>query len=123
MRIEYKLPFRRGHRQRTFLTPPVAQAPSRAPRIARILALAHKLDGLVQSGVVKNYGELARLGHVTPARLSQILLLLHLAPAIQEHILFASASEAHLLTEGELRKIAREPLWDRQRVLFERLHS
>ena len=123
MQIEFKLAFRRGPRQRTFLTPPPAKAKSRAPRAARMLALAHKLEGLVRSGVVKDYTELARLGHVAPSRVSQILLLLQLSPAIQERVLFTGAAEAHLLTEGELRKIAREPRWDRQIMRFEDLLS
>ena len=63
------------------------------------------------------------MGHISPSRVSQILLLLHLAPSIQEHVLFVSATEVHILTEGELRKIAREARWDRQRVLFNNLLS
>ena len=118
MQIDYRLPFRRGPRQRTFMTQPVSALSGRAPRVARILALAHKLEGLVRSGVVEDYKELAQLGHVSASRVSQILLLLHLAPSIQEHILFADAEKGHLLTEGDLRRIAREPLWHRQQVLF-----
>jgi len=38
--------------------------------------------------VVEDQGEIARLGHVTPARLSQIMGMLSLAPDIQEAILF-----------------------------------
>src|SRR5258706_3267773 len=121
MQIEYTLPFRRGGRQRTFLTPPARQPDSRAPRLARILALAHKLEALVRSGAVKDYAALARLGHVSGSRVSQILLLRHLAPAIQEHVLFVDAARAHLLTEGDLRSVAREPNWERQHVLFDNL--
>jgi hypothetical protein len=83
-----------------------------------MLALAHKLDGLVLIGTVKNYRELAELGHVSPARLSQILALLNLAPPIQEYILFLSAGEGEFITESELRSIAREPRWDRQIASF-----
>jgi hypothetical protein len=86
-----------------------------------MLALAHKLEGLVRSGVVKDYSELARLGHVSASRISQILMLLYLAPAIQEQVLFLDTASAHLLTEQDLRRVAREPSWDRQRVLFENL--
>jgi hypothetical protein len=121
MQIEYTLPFRRGPRQRTFLTPPAREPDGRAPRVARMLALAHKLEGLVRSGAVKDYAELARLGHVSASRISQILLLLYLAPAIQEQILFLDVAHAQLLTEKDLRRVAREPSWDRQRVLFENL--
>jgi len=49
------------------------------------------------------------------------MVLLHLAPAIQEYILFQSAGGLLFITELELRQIAREPLWDRQREIFERL--
>ena len=120
MEIEYKLPFRRGRRQRVFMTQPVGET-NRAPRPARMLALAHKLEALVRSGAVRDYSELAPLGHVSPSRVSQILLLLYLAPSIQEEILFAAPAQAHAFTESELRKIAREPRWDRQRFVFEQL--
>jgi hypothetical protein len=49
------------------------------------------------------------------------MVLLHLAPAIQEYVLFLSAGEARLISELVLRRIAREPRWDRQRVLFDEL--
>jgi hypothetical protein len=52
------------------------------------MALAMRLDELVRSGQVTGYAELAWLGHVTRARLSQIMSLLSLAPDIQEEILF-----------------------------------
>ena len=67
------------------------------------------------------YAELARLGHISAARLSQFMVLLHLSPTIQEHILFLRAGDARFVMELALRKIAREPRWDRQRELFERL--
>ncbi len=38
-------------------------------------------------GVMKDQSEIARIGHVTPARLSQIMGMLSLAPEIQEAIL------------------------------------
>jgi hypothetical protein len=91
------------------------------PRIARLVALAHKLDGLVQAGLVRNYGTLARLGHVTPASLTQILALLYLSPAIQEQLLFLPAVDTRFISELELRRIAREPDWDRQKTRFENL--
>jgi hypothetical protein len=53
--------------------------------------------------------------------LRQIMLLLHLAPAIQECILFLSPGEAKTLTELAMRRIAREPRWDRQCERFEQL--
>jgi hypothetical protein len=121
MKIEFTVPFRRVPAPRTLLVEPPPQLLGRPPRIARLLALAHKLDALVRSGAITSYTELARLGHISPARLTQIMALLHLAPSIQEYILFLSAADARFIPELELRKIAREPRWDRQRALFERL--
>ena len=119
MKIEFMVPFRRVFEAPTLLVEPLRESQGRAPRIARLLALAHKLDAMVRSGEVAGYAQLARLGHVSAARLTQIMVLLHLAPAIQEYILFLSAADARFITELELRKIAREPRWDRQRELFE----
>jgi hypothetical protein len=62
--------------------------PGRVPRIARLLALAHKFDGLLRQGAIANYAALARLGHVSRARITQVMNLLCLAPDIQEEILF-----------------------------------
>ena len=62
--------------------------PGRVPRIARLLALAHKFDGLIRQGVIADFATLARLGHVSRARITQIMNLLILAPDIQEEILF-----------------------------------
>ena len=61
---------------------------SRIPRIARLLALAWHVEELVQSGKISSYAAAARLGHVSRARLSQILSLLNLAPDLQEQLLF-----------------------------------
>ena len=119
MKIEYTLKFRR--RAPAFRTNPASEPQERPHRIARILALAHRLDELVRSGAVRDHGELARLGHVSPARICQFMTLLHLAPAIQEYLLFLTTGEEMPVTEPVLRKIAREPRWDRQRAVFQSL--
>ena len=51
------------------------------------MALATRFDQLIRDGVVTDYADLARLGHVTGARMSQIVNLLNLAPDIQEALL------------------------------------
>jgi hypothetical protein len=52
------------------------------------MALAVRLDGLIRAGAVAGYAELARLGHVTRARVTQVMNLLHLAqgPLAMGHI-------------------------------------
>ena len=119
MKIEYTLKLRR--RAPAFKTNPASEPQERPHRIARILALAHRLDELARSGAVRDHGELARLGHVSPARICQFMTLLHLAPAIQEYVLFLTTAETIPVTEHALRKIAREPRWDCQRAIFKSL--
>ena len=51
------------------------------------MALAIKFQDMVDRGEVRDYAEIARLGYVTRARLTQIMNLLLLAPDIQEHLL------------------------------------
>src|SRR5690242_18906811 len=70
------------------LAPPPAAPAGRVPRVARLLALAIRLEQLVQAGVIANYAALAKLGHVSRARVTQIQNLLLLAPDIQEALLF-----------------------------------
>lgn len=98
----------------------------RPARIACLLALAHCFESLLASGGVKNYAELARLGHVSRARITQLMNLLNLAPAIQEYLLGIGAPEpnsAHTISERHLRRILREVRWDCQVTLFRELVS
>src|SRR5689334_4852756 len=64
-------------------------AGERIPRISRLMALAIKFDDMITRGEVRDYADLARLGYVTRARMTQIMNLLHLAPDLQEGILFS----------------------------------
>ena len=67
---------------------PTPEPPTKSvPRIARLMALAIKLDDLIRRGEVADYAEAARLGGVTRARMTQIMNLLSLAPEIQDAIL------------------------------------
>jgi len=51
--------------------PPVAAG--RVPRVARLMALALRFEELVRTGAVRDYAELARLGQVSRARITQII--------------------------------------------------
>jgi hypothetical protein len=69
----------------------VTVRPGRVPRVARLMALAIRFDEMIHTRQVKNYAELARVGRVTTARISQIMSLVVLAPDIQEEVLFLPA--------------------------------
>ncbi|HTU93628.1 MAG TPA: hypothetical protein VMF69_26340 [Gemmataceae bacterium] len=60
----------------------------RFPELRCKAALALRFEQLLREGHVASYAELARLGHVTQTRISQIMNLLYMAPDIQEEILF-----------------------------------
>jgi hypothetical protein len=92
----------------------------RIPRVSRLMALAIRFDQLIQNGSVAAQADLARLGLVSRARLTQIMNLLTLAPDIQEQILNL-APTAHgrdPLSERHLRPIAAELSWKAQRPLW-----
>src|SRR5260370_29166882 len=89
----------------------------RVPRVSKLMALALRLDDLVQSGAIASYAELARLGHVTRARVCQIMNLVYLAPDLQEAILFLPRTERgrDRIILADLQPIAATPDWRRQR--------
>ena len=89
------------------------------PRIARLMALAIRFEGLVREETIQDYAELARLGRVTRARMTQIMKLLNLAPDIQEQILFLPLIQG--LNERNLRPIASRIDWAEQRRLFRKI--
>lgn len=93
------------------------------PRIARLMALAIRCEELVRRGDVTDYADLARLGHVTRARMTQIMNLLNLAPDIQEQILFLpqTVRGCDAIGERHLRSICIVADWNKQRQLWQQL--
>jgi len=126
--VEHDIHFeRQGRGSRRVLEtgpdPLVERIPGRVPRVTRLMALAIRFDRLVRDGEVADYAELARLGHVTRARITQIMNLLMLAPDIQEEILFLPRIERghdpmHL---RQLQPIASVPDWRKQQRLWREL--
>jgi len=102
------------------VTSVVPEQAERVPRISRLMALAVRLEGLVREGRVLDYAELARLGGVSRARMTQVLNLRNLAPAIQERLLFLEG-ETGRLHERALRQVAQRVDWEEQQRQFEKL--
>jgi len=123
--ITRQVHFRRGRGRKKVLVegrkPAEPALPAgRVPRLSRLMALAIRLDGLVRSGAVTGYAEIARLGHVSRARMTQIMNLLNLAPDIQEGILFLPRTEhgRDPVRERHVRPIAAVPDWRKQRKMW-----
>lgn len=124
-RIEMKVHFttgRRGRKRASVGEKPPA-APSRLPRVTKLMALAIRFDQLIRDGEVKDYADIARLGHVTRARVTQIMNLLLLAPDIQQAILLLPpvVVGADPIGERELRPVTAMVDWRRQRAEWRRV--
>jgi hypothetical protein len=100
-------------------------APGAIPRISRLMAVAIRLDRLLLTGEVCDVTELARLGHVTQPRMSQILNLTLLAPDIQEELLFLPrvAFGKAAIHEKLLRHVVAQINWDKQREMWRALRG
>lgn len=102
----------RGRRGRTAKAEPA----SRTPRITRLMALAIKFQDMVDCGEVRDYADLARLGYVSRARLTQVMNLLLLAPDLQESLLCGIVlSSQRPLRETQLRALTAMVDWYEQR--------
>jgi len=97
----------------------------RVPRVSRLMALAIRFEHLLATGAVRDQTEIAELGHVTRARVTQIMNLLHLAPDIQEEILHLPCvtQGRDPIAERHLRSIAAEVDWSTQRRMWGELRG
>jgi hypothetical protein len=125
--IEVPVHFQRcGHGSRKEVhsgTEPPALSPGRVPRVSRLMALALRFDELVRTGQVASYSALASLGHVTRARVSQILNLLYLAPDLQEALPFLppTVRGRDPIILADLMPLAAAFDWRKQRRLWRQL--
>ena len=113
MEVEITIAPAKGRRGGRKSGPKVPDRP-KIPRITRLMALAIKFQHMINRGEVRDYADLARLGYVTRARLTQLMNLLLLAPDIQEQILLPNALKA-TPCERHLRRIVSLPYWPEQR--------
>lgn len=128
--VECRVEFRRLAKGRKQIheapaTPPPLVPPGRVPRVSRWMALAIRFERLLNEGHIGSYSELARLGHVTHARISQIMNLLHLAPDIQEAILFLPRTQRGRdpIILRDLQPIAAVLDWRKQRQMWAKSNS
>lgn len=93
----------------TSRSPRVSRGRQRNPkktRVAEHLRKAIEWHALLKSGQIASQAEIARQESITRARVTQIMAMLRLAPAIQEKILSMPASTWHpTLSERRLRPI------------------
>ena len=113
MKVKYKVHFpkttepRSNERSSDVLPKP----PS---RVARLIALAHYIEGLIHHSTLKSYVEASKTLGVSRARLTQVMNLQYLSPEIQEGLLLGNLR----LSERDVRSIASLLLWEDQAKLL-----
>lgn len=98
---------------------PAAQAPPPPPKVrrdrtARMLALAHHIERLIDGGVLTDYADAARRFGLSRARVTQVANLLSLSPRLQEAIL----TEHVPVAERHLRAVLQHAVWEQQERLL-----
>ena len=126
LQIEITIAPAKGRKGSQHRSPAVLKTanPPRIPRTSRLMALAIKFQDMVDRREVRDYADLARLGYVSRARITQIMNLLNLAPDIQEQILFLSdgnGQQPNQIREPSVRPLTQLVEWDAQRMQFIRL--
>ena len=104
--------------------PVEAEPAGRVLRVARLLAVAHKIDGMIRRGKLCGLADAARSLGLTRARVTQITNLLQLAPEIQEAILDLPlvTNGRDPISERQLRQIAAESDWSKQLSMWRQIH-
>ena len=117
----------RKRRGRRFVFTEEAPAPPEPPpepvrrpaRVAQMLAFAHGLNAAIERGGFRDQADAARHFQLTRARITQLMNLTHLAPDIQEQVLFLEAEDGREpMSERDLRTILRRPPWGEQRQVW-----
>ncbi len=85
------------------------------------MALAIKFQDMVDRGEIRDYADIARLGYVSRARLTQIMNLSLLAPSIQERLLADELSNWLAVTERDLRSLAGRVCWADQEAALDQM--
>ena len=111
---------RRDGRQQLRPGPAPDTPQGKIPRLSRLMALAIHCHELLRTGQTTNQSELARYAQITPARTTQILTLLNLAPNIQEELMFLprTIKGRGEIIEKDVRQIAMELDWMKQRTMW-----
>ncbi len=97
----------------------------RIPRIAKLVALASRMQSMIESGQVDTFQQLAEIGRISQPRMTQIMSLQLLAPDIQEELLHLPEVIQGKATIHErlLRPLTREMDWRVQRRMWARIRK
>ena len=97
----------------------------RTPRVSKLVALASRMQSMIDSGEVETYQQLAELGRISQPRMTQIMSLLNLAPDILEELLYLpeviqGKAKIH---ERLLRPLTTKIDWRVQRKMWKKINA
>ena len=87
--------------------PPCKALPKPPSRVVQQLALAYKIEQMIEAGQIRDYADAARRRGITGARISQIAKLINLPGTLQEEILQGQRN----VSERRLREHASHVTW------------
>ena len=91
------------------------------PPLRISLTLAYQLQRFFDKGNASTLKQASDWLNMSYSRISQIMNLLFLAPAIQEEILLSGSNAIQNLTEYGIRNISTEAIWEKQEKLWRKL--
>ena len=94
---------------------------SNEPKLRQYLVLAYQIQEALDRDSTITAKKVSEWLSMTPARVSQILKLLLLAPAIQEKILLSTDEKIRNLTEFKIENIPSEIIWEKQLITWNEL--
>jgi hypothetical protein len=104
--------------------PPPPEPVIRPAKVARMLALAHKLQRAIDRGEYESRADLARAYGLSRARITQLMDLLLLAPDIQEKVLFLESVDGREpFGEPRLRRVTLAEGWAGQRDAMQEIRQ
>ena len=87
---------------------------SNEPRLRQYLVLAYQIQDRLDADSTVTSKQIAGWLGMTPPRICQIMDMLLLCPKIQQDILLSKSKALYDLGEYHVRRIVKEPLWEKQ---------
>ena len=101
---------------------PIAPQREEIPRIVRLLALAHRWHRLIDEGTIESQAAIARMTGLTRSRVTQIIGLWYLSPAIQKRIVRQQRDFAPIPI-CDVQPLSQLRYWSRQSTALEQMRA
>lgn len=94
---------------------------NKPPKLKQQLALAHQIQGFINTYQPKSMLELENYFSLSQSRICQIMKLLLISPKIQEEILLNNDKPVLRLSERAVRSIPMQTNWQKQQEIWQKI--